>query len=278
MAKINTLVLLGGAAAAYFLLTGNKKETLATSTPVKTSDGVVKYPGYEITNCKTIEITDLAKAKKYAFDVGFSVSKDSSPASQALLYSKKLFGSVECLDSIIDEDVYILLRQAFIGAVKKFNYESDVFAMAELINDNIKKLGFEPLEDPIYDFLLEMKNTIGGAEYPGYIIGNCNYLYIYDEEKAYDYIYNVGKKGLDHPTWLKEVLGGCSPEDLTQGIDDFWALYVYNAAGTLNGNKDNVDEMVAVLQQAADTWAEADVKVEVPTKEKLIGIIDFYEG
>lgn len=277
MAKINKLVLLGGAAAAYFLLTGKKKETPTATAVVQGGGSLQSFPGYEVINCKTLKITDMSKAKKYAFDSGFNVSKDISVEEQIIYYINKLFGSPTCLGTLNpDENAYTLIKQAFLGVVKKYNYESDAFTVAEGLNDFRKDLGLEPLEDPIYDFLLEMKNTIGGYEFPGYIIGNCNYLWIYDPKEAVAYSYDVGKKGLDYPEWLKETMGGggCSPENLTQGIDNFWTLYMYSAVGRLNGDFDKVEELAEVLQKTAKEWSEdSGVELQIPDKTLLTAIM-----
>lgn len=129
-----TNLLIAGTAMLFFTSVKEQKSKNILSKFIKS------FPGYEIINCTTINIKDLEKALKFAFDSGINNNSDK-------MYSI-LFGNDKCFESLDSDNVntarfaYNLILYFGAGQVKANEvYQESVGEVLELIRNRAKKSG-----------------------------------------------------------------------------------------------------------------------------------------
>lgn len=141
MAKLKFGSILGYAGISFMFLLLRQQQTQNQVTDV-ISLLVKNYPGYQITNCSSINIIDDSKAYWYAYTSG----KNIKSIEDIFI---KLFGNSKCFDSldynsITSEFTYNLFLYSAAGSIKnsKIEEESLIKSLNELRLD-FKKSGFD---------------------------------------------------------------------------------------------------------------------------------------
>lgn len=283
MAKISPLVLIGGAAAAYFIFGSKKAKPSPVAQQSKVVNGDKVFPGYKIIgNCESIEMTNpVDAAGAYAFTIG---------TEKSLLDQKidKIFGSKKCLDLLATntkntekaKNVYFLLESMYAG-FDAANPDVDSEKLIQALQLMHKALGLKGIEYVPYNYLVVLKSrSKKGYESPGYIIAACKSLLIKNQEAAFEEAYNAGKNHAgDYTNWTKALIGNCSVDQIVMGLKDYYTLYVYSTAGMMKGNKENLPKLQsALIEFANEMKADTGIEVIPPTVQELSDIIDQYEG
>lgn len=140
------IVILAGAGFLFL----NKKKEVKPTVKIDNSKKPVEFPdrkGYEIINCKTLNITDPTTAFEYAYNLGKSLAAGKTKLPEDMLFSSKVNGQiVNCLTT---KESY----KTLLDTSEKANFAFEMFKF------HYSGLASKSSEQSYMENLLAIRNT-----------------------------------------------------------------------------------------------------------------------